>query len=98
VGHGAILLTSASDFLKLTEEGDTPMEKLMNIFQKLGIALPPEVQAIVEKITQGELKYYPQPITSAVTASLLSVATILQIVRGDKPLPFIYYDFVLQKR
>jgi predicted ThiF/HesA family dinucleotide-utilizing enzyme len=93
LGNGALIISTAEKFLGLLE-GDEPLEMLMKMIQKLRIAIPTKVEIILEKLTKGELKYYPQTVVAAVTASIITTSIVLQIVQGKKIPSLVYCDFV----
>jgi tRNA A37 threonylcarbamoyladenosine dehydratase len=96
VGNGALLITDPELFLELTKEGETPIDKLMNMFQKMNVSqkLGIQLKTIIGKLAKREIAYYPQTVISATTASVITVSAFLQMVKGKKPPRVIYVDFV----
>jgi molybdopterin/thiamine biosynthesis adenylyltransferase len=95
IGNGALLITSAEQFEMLLE-GNDPLEILINMTSKIqdrGIVFPARVHKIIEKFIKKELLYYPQTVIAATTASLLVIATVVQIIQDKKPPSLIYCDF-----
>ena len=92
LGNGALLFANA-ERLEMLLEGKEPLEILFSMLSKLphfNLNFPAKIYEIIEKVAKGELKYYPQTIIAAVTASLLTVAVILRIIECKKP-PFLVY-------
>jgi hypothetical protein len=93
IGNGALIISTAEKFLNLLE-GDEPLEMLMKMIQKVGIAIPTRVEAILEKLMKRELEYYPQTVVAAATASIITASIVLQLAQGKKIPPLVYCDFV----
>jgi molybdopterin/thiamine biosynthesis adenylyltransferase len=94
LGNGALVIGTAEKFLNLVEGNNEPMEMLMKMIQRLGIGIPTRVETILQKLMKMELKYYPQTVVAAVTASIITTAVILRKVQGKKIPAVVYCDFV----
>lgn len=96
LGWGAVLLslnpdgkTTFEDLLgvpnaiTLQEFGEIPALKLIaHLIEKV---MPPYLLAVIEEIMAGRLEHYPQPVTAAFTAAILTVSAIVKIAKGEKP-------------
>ncbi len=88
-------LLGVPNAITLQEFGEIPALGLIaHLIEKV---MPPYLPTVIEEIITGKLEHYPQPVTAAFTAAILTVSAITKMAKGEKPPLITRFDPIKER-